>query len=100
MAEGGHERAVVTVLGEDRIGIIAAVSAQLASRRVNIMDISQTTVGGIFSMVMWVDLAAMTVPLDAMVQEMEELGQRLGLIIQMRHMAIFAAMHRLDREEP
>lgn len=75
------------------------MSTQLASRHVNIMDISQTTVGGIFSMVMWVDLAAMTVSLDTMVQEMEALGQRLGLLIQMRHQAIFAAMHRLGREE-
>ncbi|MBN2737578.1 MAG: ACT domain-containing protein [Spirochaetales bacterium] len=89
-------RAMVTVVGQDKIGIIAKLSQLLAEAKVNILDISQTILQEYFTMMMLVDLKAMKVELKELRKELDELGQSLGLSIIIQHEDIFRAMHRID----
>lgn len=88
-------RAIVTVIGKDKSGIIAKVSTALAERKVNIEDISQTIVGGNFTMLMLCDLASSTLSLKDLHQELIELGNEIGVSIHVQHEDIFNAMHRI-----
>ena len=88
-------RAIVTVIGKDKSGIIAKVSSALAERDVNIEDISQTIVGGNFTMLMLCDLAKSTKSLKDLHQELIELGNEIGVSIHVQHEDIFNAMHRI-----
>ncbi len=88
-------RAVVTVAGTDKVGIIAAATGKLAELNVNILDITQTILSGYFTMVMMVDLSAMTCGFDEITGALNVLGERLGLEIRMQRSEIFDAMHRL-----
>lgn len=88
-------RAVLTVVGKDKPGIIAAVSTLLAERSVNILDISQTIMQGFFTMITLVDLGAMTIPIDGLRGELDELGRRIEVTITLQHEDVFAAMHRV-----
>ena len=88
-------RAIVTVLGHDRVGITAAVCAMLASFDVNILDISQTVLQGYFTMIMLVDASASQKPFADMVSELSEMGKASGLDIRMQREDIFNAMHRI-----
>ncbi|MCP5472379.1 MAG: ACT domain-containing protein [Sinobacteraceae bacterium] len=74
-------RIIVTVLGRDRVGIIAAVANILADAQVNIVDISQTIMGEIFTMIMMVDVARATLPFDALQRRLHDKGEELGLRI-------------------
>ena len=87
--------AIVTVLGQDRVGIIAAVCTLLAENNVNILDISQTILQGAFTMVMAVDLSASRLPLAELGQKLEALGNTMGLSIRIQREGIFDAMHRI-----
>ena len=89
------KKAVITVLGQDKVGIIAKVCTFLCESNVNILDISQTIVGGYFDMVMVVDITAMTCPFDAAVERLAGIGEEMGLKIKMQHTEIFDAMHRI-----
>jgi ACT domain-containing protein len=86
-------RAVVTVVGKDKTGIIAKVSAFLAERNVNIADISQTILGEYFAMIMMVDLSGATSSLSELAEECSALGKKIGMSIHLQHEAIFNAMH-------
>ena len=89
------KKAVVTVLGLDKVGITAKVCTVLADTNINILDISQTIVGGYFNMVMVVDI---TEAKDAFAEASEKLqvvGEELGLEIKIQHTDIFDAMHRI-----
>ncbi len=88
-------KAVITVVGTDRIGIIAGVSNTLADDAINILDISQTILGDYFTMMMLVDLSAMKGELDALKERLSECGERLGVSIQIQHEEIFRTMHRI-----
>ena len=88
-------QAIVTVVGEDQVGIIAAVCVELASYNVNVLDISQTVMQGYFTMMMVVDVAASTLPLAELAQKMEEKGKSINLSIRLQRSDIFKAMHRL-----
>ncbi len=88
-------KAVVTVLGFDRKGIIARVSAILYEKGINILDISQTILDGYFSMVMMVDLSEPTCPFDELQAELNRLGAELGLQIRIQKTEIFEAMHQI-----
>lgn len=92
---GDQRRAVVTVLGFDKKGIIAQVSRVLYEADVNILDISQTIVGGLFNMVMLVDITAPSSSFEEMVRELNSLGDRLGLQIRIQRNEIFEAMHQI-----
>lgn len=89
------KKAVITVLGQDKVGIIAKVCTFLCESNVNILDISQTIVGGYFDMVMVVDITAMTCPFDDAAERLAGIGEEMGLKIKMQHTEIFDAMHRI-----
>ncbi len=87
--------AIVTVVGSDRVGIIAKVSAFLAERNINIEDISQTVLSGNFVMMMMVDLSASSKPLATVKAELDGLGSAMGVSISVMHERVFSAMHRI-----
>jgi len=87
--------AIVTVVGKDRVGIIAEVCVKLAEYQVNVLDISQTVMQGYFTMMMAVDVAACTVPLAELCRIMDAKGQEMGLSIRVQRQDIFEAMHRI-----
>lgn len=88
-------RVVVTVIGKDRVGIIAGVTSVLASCNVNILDISQTILQDVFAMIMIVDMAGAIVDLGTLQQRLEEKGQQLGVKVTALHEDVFRFMHRL-----
>ncbi|MCG8500062.1 MAG: ACT domain-containing protein [Firmicutes bacterium] len=88
-------RAVITVIGKDKVGIIAGVSAILANCNVNILDISQTTMQDIFTMITLVDISKMSVGFSELSDRLEEKGKELGLEIKAQHEDIFNSMHRI-----
>ena len=88
-------KCVVTVLGEDTVGIIAKVCSYLAENNINILDISQTIVQGYFNMMMIVDVTNIKKDFGNIVEEMEKLGEEIGVNIRCQREEIFAKMHRL-----
>ena len=88
-------KAIVTVVGKDQVGIIAAVCVKLAEYNVNVLDISQTVMQGYFTMMMVVDVSAAALPLAELVEIMEAMGKERGLSIRLQREDIFEAMHRI-----
>jgi ACT domain-containing protein len=88
-------KAIVTVVGKDRVGIIAGVCLELANYNVNVLDISQTVMQGYFTMMMAVDVSACKVPLAEFCKIMDAKGQEMGLNIRVQREDIFEAMHRV-----
>lgn len=89
------KKAVVSVLGNDQRGIIAKVTKILYEHDVNILDISQTIVSGLFSMIMVVDMSAEHCDFDCVDQELRALGEELKLQIRLQRNEIFDAMHHV-----
>ena len=88
-------KAIVTVVGKDRVGIIANVCTALANYNVNVLDISQTVMQGYFTMMMATDVSGATLPMAKLATEMENLGKEMGLSIRIQREDIFEAMHRI-----
>ena len=88
-------KAIVTVVGKDRVGIIAGVCTALANYNVNVLDISQTVMEGYFTMMMATEVSQCTLPLGEMCTEMERIGKEMGLSIRVQREDIFEAMHRI-----
>ena len=88
-------RAIVTVIGKDRVGIIADVTALLAQYGVNVLDISQTVLQEYFTMIMLVDLSGINVPFAALSRALEAAGAERGLQIRAQREEVFNAMHRI-----
>ena len=88
-------KAIVTVIGKDRVGITAAVCALLAQHNINILDISQTVLQDYFTMVMLVDTAACTASIGEMADLLEQAGKEQELSIRIQLEDIFNAMHRI-----
>ena len=88
-------KAIVTVVGKDRVGIIAGVCVKLAEYNVNVLDISQTVMQGYFTMMMAVDVSGCTLPLAELCKAMEEAGNEMRLSIKVQREDIFEAMHRI-----
>ncbi len=88
-------KAVVTVVGKDQVGIIAAVCTHLAKWNINVLDISQTVMQGYFTMMMVVDVSGSTLPLAELARKMEEAGKEMNLSIRLQREDIFDAMHRV-----
>lgn len=86
-------RAVVTVVGKDKTGIIAKISAFLAEREVNIVDISQTILEEFFAMIMIVDISKSNKQLSVLSEECSKLGNEIGMSVHVQHEEIFNAMH-------
>ena len=88
-------KAIVTVVGKDRVGIIAGVCTALAGFNVNVLDISQTVMQGYFTMMMATDVSASTIPMAQLAAELEQIGKDMGLSIRIQREDIFEAMHRI-----
>ena len=88
-------KAIVTVIGKDRVGITAAVCALLAQHNINILDISQTVLQDYFTLVMLVDTAACTASIGEMADLLEQAGKEQELSIRIQREDIFNAMHRI-----
>jgi ACT domain-containing protein len=87
--------AIITVVGSDKVGIIARVTAFLAERNINIEDISQTILSGNFVMMMMANLSSSTAALETVKQDLFQLGESLGVSISLMHEKVFSAMHRI-----
>lgn len=88
-------KTIVTVVGKDRVGIIAGVCTALANFNVNVLDISQTVMQGYFTMMMVTDVSKSNSPLARLVSELESVGKDMGLSIRIQREDVFEAMHRI-----
>jgi ACT domain-containing protein len=88
-------RVIVTVIGQDRVGIIASVAGLLAEANANILDISQTLLQEMFTMIMMVDVSQARVEFDELKRRLRDLGTQLGLAIDAQHEDVFRYMHRV-----
>ena len=88
-------KVVITVVGVDRTGIIAAVSQIMAEHKVNILTINQVILDGIFNMAMIVDMENSDIPLDTLQDLLKQKGDALGVEIRAQNQAIFDSMHRV-----
>ena len=88
-------KALISVTGLDATGIIASVSTKLAELNINILDITQTILGGYFTMMMVVEVSMCNVPVAELVTNMDALGREMGLSIRVQREDIFEAMHRI-----
>ena len=87
-------KAIVTVLGKDKVGIIARVSGELSKMDVNVEDISQTVMQDYFAMMMLVEVPSSS-DVSKITASLDELGKEIGVSIRMQHEDIFNAMHRI-----
>ena len=88
-------KTIITVIGADSIGIIAAVTGVLAEHRVNILDINQTIMQDFFTMIMLCDLSTSDIELSVLQDELEGVGKEKQVQIQAQHEDIFTYMHRV-----
>ena len=86
-------RAILTTIGKDKTGIIAGVSSYLAQNDINIVDVSQTIMDGYFTMMMMVDVD--DADFEKLTQELDALGTKLGVDINIRNQEMYDAMHQL-----
>lgn len=87
--------AILSVLGEDRVGIVATISAVLAESKANIEDIRQTIIGGIFSMTMLVTVDEDATPFDELQRRLSTAAEELGLQVTLQREDVFRFMHRI-----
>ena len=90
-----NHTAVITVVGQDTIGIIARVSTLLADNNVNIKDITQTILEALFTMIMIVDMTTSSMDIKDLADQLEALGTEMGLSMRIQHASLFNAMHRI-----
>ena len=88
-------RAVITVIGKDMVGILARVSAVCAAHQVNVSDVTQSILQGMFAMIMMVDISRCDVPFTEFSEELNTLGTEMGLSVHAMHEDIFNSMHRI-----
>ena len=88
-------KAVITVVGKDSVGILAKVSAQCAKNNVNICDVSQSILDGMFCMMMVCDISGMTTDFVSFADSTKEMGKEIGMQIHVMHSDIFDSMHRI-----
>ncbi len=88
-------RGIITVVGKDKVGIIAKVCTLLSEQNINILDISQTIVQGYFNMMMIVELNDTDEELNKTIDLLNELGSEIGVDIKLQHESIFNSMHRI-----
>ncbi|MBE6631970.1 MAG: ACT domain-containing protein [Ruminococcaceae bacterium] len=88
-------RAIVTVVGKDRVGIIANICTSLAEYNINILDISQTVMSEFFTMSMLVDASKANEAFDVICENFSEKGKEMGMSIRVQREDIFNAMHSI-----
>ena len=89
------KKTIITVVGKDAVGIIAKVCTYLANNRINILDISQTIVQGYFNMMMIADMNDSSKPFGDISDELEQIGDEIGVVIRCQREDIFKSMHRV-----
>lgn len=88
-------KTIITVVGKDTVGIIAKICSYLAENKVNILDISQTIVQGFFNMMMIVDTENTNKPFEELSDELEQIGDKIGVKVKCQREEIFTSMHRI-----
>lgn len=89
------EKAVITVVGKDMVGILAKVTEICAQQGVNVLEVTQSILQDLFAMVMLVDMAGAKTDVASLSERMDALGAELGLKIHVMHEDIFNSMHRI-----
>ncbi|MGN0367309.1 MAG: ACT domain-containing protein [Wujia sp.] len=89
------KKTIITVVGKDRVGIIAKVCNYLADNNINILDIAQTIVDGYFNMMMVVNAEDASKDHDCIAEELNKIGEELGVQIKAQKEDIFDMMHRI-----
>jgi len=88
-------RAILTVIGKDKVGIIASVSGVLAKLNINIMDINQTILQEYFTMIMLVDCSNMSSSFEQIKTELKKVSEDIGMDIRIQREEIFDSMHKI-----
>lgn len=88
-------RAVITVIGKDMVGILAAVSGICAEVGVNVTEVSQSIMQDLFAMIMLVDLSGSTIPFLELSSRLDKYGEESGLSVRVMHEDLFNSMHRI-----
>ena len=88
-------KAIITVVGQDTVGIIARVCTYLSDHKVNVVDISQTIIDGFFNMMMIVDYSGADNEFGVIVEDLDKLGEQIGVRIRCQREEIFTKMHRV-----
>ena len=89
------KKTIITVVGKDTVGIIAKVCTYLADNQINILDISQTIVNDYFNMMMIADMSSSAKDISTVSDELDNLGEEIGVIIKCQREEIFNSMHRI-----
>ena len=89
------KKTIISVVGQDTVGIIARVCTYLAENNINILDISQTIIDGYFNMMMITDTSRSEKKMDRISEELSKLGEEIGVMIHAQHEDIFTKMHRI-----
>lgn len=88
-------KAVISVIGKDTVGIIARVSEVLSRHSINILDITQSVLSDLFAMIMLVDITTLDVDYTMLKDELEQMGEGMGLEIHCMHASVFDTMHKI-----
>ncbi len=88
-------KAVITVIGDDKVGIIGKVATELSNNNINIVDISQTILQDYFTMIMIVEFSEDDIDLKSLINNLNNLGEEVGVSIKVQHEEIFDAMHKI-----
>ena len=88
-------RTVITVVGKDSVGILSKVSSRCADAGVNINEVTQSVLDDMFCMIMIGDISSLNKPFGAFSEEMEKLGEDMGMSVHVMHESIFNSMHRI-----
>lgn len=94
-SKNAPDRVIITVVGKDAVGIIAKVCTYLSANKVNVLDISQTIVSGFFNMMMIVDMNGAARNFLECQQDLDEIGESIGVAIKCQREEIFEKMHRI-----
>lgn len=89
------KKVIITVVGKDTVGIIAKVCTYLAESNINILDISQTIVNNYFNMMMITDVNQCTKSISEVSDDLDKLGEQIGVVIKCQREEIFDSMHRI-----
>ncbi len=88
-------KAVITFIGNDKMGIVFKATELIVKYHLNIVDINQTIMDDYFTMIMIVDMSEKTVPFDEIVDGFRALGEEIGMYIKVQHEDIFNSMHQI-----
>ena len=88
-------KAVIAVIGKDMVGILAKVSTVCANKGANVIEVTQSILQDMFAMIMMIDISTCSVPFSELTDELEALGEQLGLKIHVMHEDVFNSMHRI-----